>query len=195
MKDNNTPMNIVKKAKMKKFYIMSFLFFQPLGLYSIFKNGISNKLIKYLMVILFGYSSFWSTTTTFKLLFNGKIFSFIFLLFIQFILLGMVYDYYLKYLNWDDVLDSGIVIEPNQETSKRDTNNYNNSNIHNNESIRQYIGTGEVCTFHYMGSNDCEYRERNIIINDVYDNNGYTYIDAYDLDVEDNRCFRTDRIM
>ena len=55
-------------SKMISFYLMSFFFFAPMGLYSIFKNKIDNKIINGMMIIFYSLSSFIYLLVAFKIL-------------------------------------------------------------------------------------------------------------------------------
>lgn len=175
------------KSKMILFYFVSLFLFAPMGLYSIFKNENFGKKRKINMVILYVLSSYFYLSFYFQVPKELKTMTIL----INLIGLAITYFFYELYLNSDPTR----VETKKKAKALKEEKRYENSQSFKIMSLHNYVETGEIFTFEYMGANDDTYHERNVVVNRVYEKNGYTYIDAYDTDIDDDRCFRTDRML
>lgn len=84
------------------------------------------------------------------------------------------------------------------ETNRGATSKTNNSQkVYRNiiEEAQEYLDTGEIFSFYYKGASDFEYSLRNIVVNKIYNNFSYSYIEGIDIDINAPRTFRTDRML
>lgn len=84
------------------------------------------------------------------------------------------------------------------ETNLGATSKTNNSQkVYRNiiEEAQEYLDTGEIFSFYYKGASDFEYSLRNIVVNKIYNNFSYSYIEGIDIDINAPRTFRTDRML
>lgn len=84
------------------------------------------------------------------------------------------------------------------ETNLGATSKTNNSQkVHRNiiEEAQEYLDTGEIFSFYYKGTSDFEYNLRNIVVNKIYTNFSYSYVEGFDVDINAPRTFRTDRML
>lgn len=166
------------------FYFFGFIgFASPVVMYVInFKEqSIKNKA---LLNIIFGLKLFIDVTLYAALIFAVNPFTIILFLILNF----SVYMLYDKYKNPTTYLP----LEEQQELLDLELKSLTEKKAYLIEQA--YLNTGEIFKFDYQGEKDLEPRSRNAIINKVYKKHNIYYIDAVDLDINEERTFRVDRI-
>lgn len=97
-----------------------------------------------------------------------------------------------------NISDENIIKETLTETNLGATPKTNNpQKVYRNivEEAQEYLNTGEIFSFYYKGTSDFEYNLRNMVVNKIYSNFSYTYIEGLDIDINAPRTFRTDRML
>lgn len=166
------------------FFLLAFIgFASPVALYVINKKekDLKNKSLLNtvfgikLIIDLFFYSAFIFAINPFSILF--------------FIILnGLVYLVYDQKKN----PNSYLPLEEQEKQLELEKNLLADKFISIMKS--EFIDTGRIFTFQYEGQNDLEPHERNVIVKRAYKKYGFAYIDALDLDINEERTFRADRI-
>ena len=174
------------------FYLHSFVFFAPTGLYRLLKFKELPKIVRIILVVFFSLKSFFDVYAyiSAKELWVLAVISIILSLclyrtaFINKKTIKQIFNEEIERVNAMQELSK------NKKTSKK----YSNPDYEDIEAYK-YLNTGEIYTFEYMGANDTDFKTRNIVVEHIYEKNGNIYIDGTDIDIDEFRTFRLDRIL
>lgn len=189
------------------FYTVSFLLFPPIGIYAFFKKENKDKLMQIFGIIFFSLKFLFDLSIYFFVLKESKDWGF---LYVIFIFAGISLTFYgIAYDNKRKKVAPAKKKKSKEEaqnriyffnTSKKKSSNLNIASTTSNLDIKKieaykYLNTGEIYTFDYMGATDSKYYTRNITVDNIYIKNNNIYIHGFDVDIDEERTFREDRVL
>lgn len=181
------------------FYIFSYLTFSPAGIYALLKRRFKNKILWnitfgiFLLKLIFDFFIYKDVLLTDK---AGFILTAFILVFNCLLYILAFRNIPIKSKKQSSNKEKALAeIDKRAKEFQKTRNLYahNKSKI-NSYDIEGYINTGEIYTFNYKGNRDILFKTRNIIVRDIYEKNGYTYVNGFDIDINQNRTFRVDRM-
>ncbi|WP_303189293.1 hypothetical protein [Fusobacterium ulcerans] len=166
------------------FYLISFIFFAPMGVYSLLKNKMNSSVLQVLFLTVFGVKSLVDFSFYYMAIKSFEGAGGYIMCIASLVITICLYRYAIvKKMDLKTFATLGIESKKSMPLKPEELDAYN------------YLNTGEIYSFNYKGAEDTSYQTRNIIVNKIYKRNKYIYIDGLDVDIDESRTFRADRIL